>query len=484
MRRGSGSASAKRSSSRRVTVGASSASPRGDRRGRRRPAPAGRTSLSRKPLAPARSASKTYSSRSKVVRTMTRAALPAATIRRVASMPVDARHPDVHQDDVGRARAGERDRLARRRRPRRRPRCPRLASRIMRKPPRTSAWSSASRTRIIIAPARAAAGPARGSRRRGRGPASSVPPSSAARSRIPASPRPPPRRPRRARRAPSSRTSSSSAPSARSARVTSARLRAARGAACSSAPPGRSGRPTGRRRPAARRRRRPRGAARRRARRPAAARRARRAASRPGCGARPSALVAGRGRGQQAAQLGERLAPGALDRAQRRARLVGPLVEDVAGRRGLHDDHRDAVGDHVVQLAGDAAPLLARPRRRERLLDRGAPCGRPRRAPRRPPGRTMANRRRRWSRWSKFSAVSAEQPAERRQRQPRRPGRGRARTGRPARRTGRPRRARAADDLAAGEGDPHDDLRVRPAPPERDALGDPREHADDRAAPR
>ena len=65
----------------------------------------------------------------------------------------------------------------------------------------------------------------------------------------------------------------------------------------------------------------------------------------------------------------QRLAPGRLDRAQRGARLVGALVEDVVGGRGLHDDHRDAVGDHVVQLARDPRLLLAdRPPRR--LLDR------------------------------------------------------------------------------------------------------------------
>ena len=67
-----------------------------------------------KPLAPARSAENTYSSRSKVVSTTTRgAASPSRSIRRaVVSTPSSTRHPHVHQDDVGR-RDGERlERLA------------------------------------------------------------------------------------------------------------------------------------------------------------------------------------------------------------------------------------------------------------------------------------------------------------------------------------------------------------------------------------
>ena len=64
---------------------------------------AGSVSLTRKPLAPARIASNTYSSRSNVVRMTTRVAArrSSAAIRRVAVQPVDARHAHVHQHDVG-----------------------------------------------------------------------------------------------------------------------------------------------------------------------------------------------------------------------------------------------------------------------------------------------------------------------------------------------------------------------------------------------
>ena len=82
------------------------------------------------------------------------------------------------------------------------------ASRIVRSPRRTTAWSSASRTRIGRHGARAALAGAgstactRQPRPSGLGPASSRPPTSAARSRIPAMPLPRPAGP--ARRAPSS----------------------------------------------------------------------------------------------------------------------------------------------------------------------------------------------------------------------------------------------------------------------------------------
>jgi len=79
---------AKRSSSRLVTEGASSASPAVTTR---MPAmmSAGGASLSRNPLAPAESAPTTYSSRSNVVSTITLgpAADPAPQMRRVASTP-------------------------------------------------------------------------------------------------------------------------------------------------------------------------------------------------------------------------------------------------------------------------------------------------------------------------------------------------------------------------------------------------------------
>ena len=68
--------------------------------------------MRRKPLAPAWSASKTYSSRSKVVRISTRGGLAAArddAPRRLE--PVHRRHPDVHQHDVGPAATHGLDRL-------------------------------------------------------------------------------------------------------------------------------------------------------------------------------------------------------------------------------------------------------------------------------------------------------------------------------------------------------------------------------------
>ena len=109
----SGSLSAYSSSSRRVTRGETTASPRATVR----MAPtssAGGTSLSRKPLAPARSALKAYSSRSNVVRMSTRVSIPAADDdgpRRLDA--VEHRHAHVHQDDVGRVELDE----PRRRRP-------------------------------------------------------------------------------------------------------------------------------------------------------------------------------------------------------------------------------------------------------------------------------------------------------------------------------------------------------------------------------
>ena len=103
---GAGSRRATWSSSRRVTAGESTASPAATA-GRRRRARRRGASLSRKPLAPARSASTMYSSRPNVVRTSTRVARQPA--RRLDA--VHARHADVHQHDVGRVRSAARDRL-------------------------------------------------------------------------------------------------------------------------------------------------------------------------------------------------------------------------------------------------------------------------------------------------------------------------------------------------------------------------------------
>ena len=104
---------------------------------------------------------------------------------------VELGHADVHQHDVGLEPLRLRRRPRRRRPPRRRPRCPGSASRIMRKPARTSAWSSAIRTRITagstrrerpVDARRPALGPARRARRR----------TARTRSRIPTSPWPAP----------------------------------------------------------------------------------------------------------------------------------------------------------------------------------------------------------------------------------------------------------------------------------------------------
>ena len=54
----------------------------------------------------------------------------------------------------------------------------------------------------------------------------------------------------------------------------------------------------------------------------------------------------------------ERAARGRRDRLERSACLLGSLVEDVGADAGLDGDHRHRVGDDVVQLLGDAQPLL------------------------------------------------------------------------------------------------------------------------------
>ncbi len=71
----------------------------------------GSMSLSRNPLAPARSASKTYSSISKVVSTMTRTAGNRSTIAAVAFDAVEHGHSHVHQHDVGPGRGDHLDGL-------------------------------------------------------------------------------------------------------------------------------------------------------------------------------------------------------------------------------------------------------------------------------------------------------------------------------------------------------------------------------------
>ena len=144
------SSAAKRSISRGVTAGEKSAPPPAATRIAARSCSSG-ASLSRNPLAPARSASNTYSSRSKVVSTRTRgAARRRAMIRRVASMPstlgmrtsmsttsgCSSRASATGLDAVGRLA----DDLDARRR----------SAGSSGSPTRTSVWSSARRTRITV----------------------------------------------------------------------------------------------------------------------------------------------------------------------------------------------------------------------------------------------------------------------------------------------------------------------------------------------
>jgi hypothetical protein len=59
------------------------------------------------------------------------------------------------------------------------------------------------------------------------------------------------------------------------------------------------------------------------------------------------------------AQLAQRVAAGVADDGQRRAGLLGVLVQQVEGHPRLDGDEGDVVGQHVVELLGDAQPLLA-----------------------------------------------------------------------------------------------------------------------------
>ena len=61
---------------------------------------------------------------------------------------------------------------------------------------------------------------------------------------------------------------------------------------------------------------------------------------------------------EHAAHLAERLVRRAADRPQRLARPRRVLLERGLGGVGLHGDHADAVGDHVMQLASDPRALL------------------------------------------------------------------------------------------------------------------------------
>jgi ABC-2 type transport system ATP-binding protein len=69
---------------------------------------------------------------------------------------------------------------------------------------------------------------------------------------------------------------------------------------------------------------------------------------------------------EQASHLGQRVAGGVADRGEALAPLGRHVRRRQARRLGLHGDHRDVVGDDVVQLAGDPRAFL-----RGRLLAQG-----------------------------------------------------------------------------------------------------------------
>ncbi len=79
----------------------------------------------------------------------------------------------------------------------------------------------------------------------------------------------------------------------------------------------------------------------------------------PGCGARPGGAPTPPTREQveHPAHLVERLAAGRGHRLEDRARRVGG-TEGGADAARLDDEQADVVGDDVVELAGDAHPLL------------------------------------------------------------------------------------------------------------------------------
>lgn len=81
-------------------------------------------------------------------------------------------------------------------------------------------------------------------------------------------------------------------------------------------------------------------------------------------------LVVGAQDGQQVAYVPEDPARGALDREECRAGGVALGVQTGQGNGGVQADQRDLVRDDVVQVAGDAEPLLAHAPRRLRLSGR------------------------------------------------------------------------------------------------------------------
>ena len=80
--------------------------------------------------------------------------------------------------------------------------------------------------------------------------------------------------------------------------------------------------------------------------------------ARPGWGASSSAWSGAAQEAEQPVQLDDGLPAGRLDRAQGLDRLVGLALHHPPGRPRLHAHHADVVGHDVVQLAGDAHPLV------------------------------------------------------------------------------------------------------------------------------
>ena len=62
---------------------------------------------------------------------------------------------------------------------------------------------------------------------------------------------------------------------------------------------------------------------------------------------------------QDGAQLDQSLLAHIVDGGQGAASPIGLAVHQVQCGVGLHVDDRDVVGDHVVEVAGDAEPFLA-----------------------------------------------------------------------------------------------------------------------------
>ena len=77
-----------------------------------------------------------------------------------------------------------------------------------------------------------------------------------------------------------------------------------------------------------------------------------------GCGASVSSASSRRRTPSRRRSSSSASRPGALDRAERRARELRPRQGEPARARRLHGHRAQRVGDDVVQLAGDPRPLV------------------------------------------------------------------------------------------------------------------------------